>query len=155
MGGNHELFHQTLFWGDEEEYGEGEVRGEKWWCCHLSHCVNLGKFLSFLFKNLFLIGEKLLYNVGFCHTKCKIAVTIHIVPLPLEPLLSPHPTLLHYRGTSWTTGFPLVIYFTRDSVYMSCYFLHSTCSLPPSNQVHFSICISILSLQMGLSVPFF
>ena len=93
-----------------------------------------GQVPQLYFLNLFLIGEKLLYNVGFCHTKCKTAGIIHISPPSGASLPSPHPTLLgNHRGPGWATIASHELSTLHMIVYIcQCYFLHSSCSPSPA-----------------------
>ena len=93
--------------------------------------------------------------------QCKSAIIVHIPPPCRASLPSLHPPFEVI--TEPQAGLPLsyssfspAIHFTHNSVYVDAYFPHQSHCLPCC--VHKSIlciCISIPSLQIGSSVPFF
>ena len=125
------------------------------------------RFPLMLFLNLFLIGEKLLYNILLISAlqPCEPAITIHISSATWASFPSSlHTALGNHRAPSRTPvlyrNFSPAIYFTHDAIYAYicwCYLpIHPTLSFP--HCVHKSIlynCISIPSLQIGSSIPFF
>ena len=78
----------------------------------------------FLFSHLVLIGEKLLYSVGFCQ-QCESAVSVRIsTPSELSASTLPQPTPLVVTDLGAAapvlfSGFPLAVCFTHDDVYVS------------------------------------
>ena len=92
-----------------------------------------------------------------------------ICPLPLEPSLPSHPIPSHPRPPLLVvtehqvelpvlyTEFPLAIYFTRGTAYVST-LLSPFVPLSFPHCVHKSVlcvCVSIAAVQIGSSVPFF
>ena len=106
----------------------------------------------------------MLYNVVLVSAiqQCESAISIH-VSLPLEHPLHPHhilPLLVvtehQVELTALYSHFQLAIFFTYSNVYVSVTLLiHPTLSFPYC--VHKSVlyvCVSILTLHIGSSVPF-
>ena len=128
----------------------------KFWCCVFIYfkIYFILRFPLVLFLNLFLIGEKLLYNVLFISAveQCEPAITIHISSATWASFPSSHHTALgNHRVPSRTPvlyrNFSPAIYFTHDvyiCIYMSMLLPHS------SHALHPPLCPQVHTLQLHL-----
>ena len=104
----------------------------------------------------------MLYNVLVSAMQHESAISIYIHPLPLEPPLTPPPTPLGChralgRAPCVIHNFPLAIYFTYVSIYVSMLLFLLVLPFPsyPPCRVRKSVlyvCISIAALQISSSV---
>ena len=112
----------------------------------------------FIFLIYFLIGGKLLYNVVLVSAiqQCKLAIIIHVSPPFLVSLPSSHPTALDHHRVLAGQLLTNYLFYTWWCTYV-CAKLSSFASLSPFPTVSmslFSVCISIPSLKIDLSIPF-
>ena len=127
----------------------------------VSHC---NFQLWFFLLSIFLIGVILLYNVVLVASiyQCKLAIIIHISP----PSWSPSQHRIPSRSSQITRPGSLCYIATSQQLsilhLMVCIYVKTTFSIHHNVSFHhcvhksiFHICVSIPSLQIGSSMPYF